>query len=122
VTTTTTAFCGPTSSATIIVQVTGSGTIADGQYVELSAPFPGGDTTYCIAAESSDVETPLLLDAAGHLSWDGFHADVQNLDSVQVIYFNKPAHIMQFIHFYVTCVISCPSYRSIFRVFKEIYS
>lgn len=93
--------CGPG----IILQVSGSGTSADGQYAQLVAGSNSQFDMQIALVSSASAATPFIIDAAGHLSYNGYYASSAPGENVYYFYFNTAADVSSNGGAYATCSV-----------------
>ncbi|MCJ1383135.1 hypothetical protein MMC17_006248 [Xylographa soralifera] len=103
VATVTAVACGPTP--TILLQAVGGGAGVNGQYAQLVNANDGQDDEVIIFTSSASAATPFRIDAAGHLNYGGYYANIDSGVQHFLFYFDTPATIADSGYVYATCSV-----------------
>ena len=96
-------LCGPTP--TFILQAVGGGSGVDGQYAQVVSANDGEDDDVIVFVSSASAATHLSIDAAGHLTYNGYYANIDAGVQHFLFYFDTPATIAASGYVYATCSI-----------------
>ncbi|MCJ1401562.1 hypothetical protein MMC11_004778 [Xylographa trunciseda] len=100
---TVTAGCGPTP--TILLQAVGGGSGVDGEYAQLVSANDGEDDEVIVFTSDFSAATPFVIDAAGHLTYEGYYANINAGVQHFLFYFDTPATIAASGYIYATCSV-----------------
>ena len=97
------ALCGPTP--TILLKAVGGGSGVDGEYAQLVSANDGEDDDVIVFVSSATSATPFQIDAAGHLNYGGYYANIDAGVQHFLFYFDTPATIAASGYVYATCSV-----------------
>ncbi|MCJ1297681.1 hypothetical protein MMC08_000469 [Hypocenomyce scalaris] len=92
--------CGPTP--TFILQAIGGG-VDNGMYAQIASSNDGLNDEDIVFVSSASAATAFNIDAAGHLNYDGYYANIEAGVQHFLFYFNTPADISAYGYVYATC-------------------
>ncbi|MCJ1396542.1 hypothetical protein MMC18_009433 [Xylographa bjoerkii] len=95
--------CGPTP--TILLQAVGGGAGIAGEYAQLVNANDGEDDEVIVFVSSASAATPFRIDAAGHLTYGGYYANIDAGVQHFLVYFDTPATIASSGYVYATCSV-----------------
>ncbi|MCJ1290149.1 hypothetical protein MMC34_001685 [Xylographa carneopallida] len=95
--------CGPTP--TVLLKAVGGGAGIDGNYAQLVNANDGQDDDVIVFTSSATAATPFHIDAAGHLSYGGYYANIDAGVQHFLFYFDTPATIAASGYVYATCSV-----------------
>jgi hypothetical protein len=95
--------CGPTP--TFILQAVGGGA-DNGLYAQIVSANDGLNDDVIVFVSSASAASQLSIDAAGHLYYNGYYANIEAGVQHFLFYFNTPADISSYGYVYATCSLS----------------
>lgn len=95
--------CGPTP--TFILQAVGAGADS-GLYAQIVSANDGLNDDVIAFVSSASAASQLSIDAAGHLYYNGYYANIEAGVQHFLFYFNTPADISAYGYVYATCSLS----------------